>query len=127
MSILFDLEKLVCQFSTLTVTEALQQIKPGDKVTVKIDADMDTVYRGHVQDVSPDNGPVCVFVEELGQKYVFCSVTLHVWIQCRNISANVDWIGILHYRCQYKNCNIGLDKELYHLHGLEISKIPWKN
>ena len=53
----------------ISCTEELQQIKPGDKVTVRLETDSDQVYRGHVQDVSPANGPICVFVEELGQRY----------------------------------------------------------
>lgn len=55
--------------SFLFYLEDSQQIKPGDKVTVKLETDTEQFYRGHVQEVSPDNGPICVFVEELGQRY----------------------------------------------------------
>ncbi|KAI5096154.1 OTU domain-containing protein 4 isoform X4 [Silurus meridionalis] len=42
--------------------------KAGDKCQVRLN-NTDRFYSAYIQDVSPDDGPVTVFIEELGQKY----------------------------------------------------------
>ncbi|MCJ8742049.1 hypothetical protein PDJAM_G00077760 [Pangasius djambal] len=42
--------------------------KAGDKCQVRLN-NTDRFYSAYIQDVSPDNGPVTVFIEELGEKY----------------------------------------------------------
>ncbi|XP_017342289.1 OTU domain-containing protein 4 isoform X1 [Ictalurus punctatus] len=42
--------------------------KAGDKCEVRLN-NTDRFYSAYIQDVSPDDGPVTVFIEELGEKY----------------------------------------------------------
>ncbi|KAK3519160.1 hypothetical protein QTP70_020011, partial [Hemibagrus guttatus] len=42
--------------------------KAGDKCQVRLN-NTDRFYSAYIQDVSPDDGPVTVFIEELGEKY----------------------------------------------------------
>lgn len=76
-------------------------IKPGDKVNVKQEGNDDILYKGHVQEV-PENGPVCVFVEELGKRY-----------DCKSMLFN----GLLHIHVQNAGyyveiCRISVEKDL---------------
>ncbi|XP_058265410.1 OTU domain-containing protein 4 isoform X2 [Hemibagrus wyckioides] len=47
--------------------------KAGDKCQVRLN-NTDRFYSAYIQDVSPDDGPVTVFIEELGNKY-----TVSLW------------------------------------------------
>lgn len=43
-------------------------LRVGVKCLLKLDENR--VYNAHVQEMSPDCGPVLVFVEEIGEKYL---------------------------------------------------------
>lgn len=47
-------------------------LQVGSKCLVTINGNPDHQYPAYIQDMQPDKGPVCVFVEVLGERYASC-------------------------------------------------------